>query len=712
MVVTSRNGQDGKAIPKDSIVLLVVPPFQGLRTPALSVSQLKANLQRAGIATEVLYLNMLFAQRVSANIHEWLSGTAPYMLGEFIFACAVHDRTDDDIRRYMDEIVTGSHLEVKLSKMFRGKNALQALRHLVTQAGEFIRGEGIEAVLSRKPWLVGISSTFQSNCCSLALVKEIKKRRPDIATLVGGANCEGEMGEEMFARYTDIDFIGRGECDRTLVQLVQALQAGKPGTGIEGFLARGNKSPTPSSRPLTGRELDENAYPDFADYFSQLYATPFKDRIMPAIPMETSRGCWWGAKQHCTFCGFNRLGMVYRSKNAARAMDEMSTLIKQYKLPRIFLTDNILELDYFHTLLPELAKNPGAEIFAEVKVNLSREQIALLRRANFTELQPGIESMSDKTLRLMKKGTTQFQNIQTLKWSMEHGIKLSWHWLFGFPGEDEGEIDGLLKVAESIHHLCPPHGASVVYIERFAPYHMTPEKWELGEVRAATAYNHLYPFSKESLNKLAFYFDNDQFKGKESGKSIRRLQEAVDRWSEEYSSSHLLAFPWRNSLFLIDTRKCAKRFMRRVSGLRRKIYEFCSENHSEQKILQVFKAEASEGDIRAILRSFVEDSLMLFNNGGYLSLAVDPQLGYKENVKVKFSPLGYILSGRKKSEARASRVRRQLRKLVALRPTTVRLKFKETIVRKLVEAALKRNAGAGKLKPRAILTPEKAASVS
>lgn len=710
MGVTSRNGQDGKAIPKDSIVLLVVPPFQGLRTPALSVSQLKANLQRAGIATEVLYLNMLFAQRVSPSRHEWLSGTAPYLLGEFIFSCAVHDRTDDEIRRYMDEVVAGSHLEVKLSKMFRGKNALQAIHHLVNEAGEFIRNEGIEAVLARKPWLVGLSSTFQSNCCSLAVIQEIKKRRPDILTLVGGANCEGEMGEEMFARYKDIDFVGRGECDRTLVELVQALQCGKPGTGIQGFLARGDKSPAPTSRPLTGQELDENAYPDFTDYFSQLHARPYKDQIVPAIPMETSRGCWWGAKQHCTFCGFNRLGMVYRSKNAARAMDEMSTLMKQHGIPRIFLTDNILELDYFHTLLPELAKNPGAEIFAEVKVNLTRDQIALLRRANFTYLQPGIESMSDKTLKLMKKGTTQFQNIQMLKWSMEHGIKLSWHWLFGFPGEDEHEVDGLLKVAEAIHHLQPPHGASVVYIERFAPYHMTPEKWDLGEIRAATAYSHLYPFSKDSLNKLAFYFDNDQFKSKESGKSILRLQEAVERWSAEYPDSHLLAFPWGNSLFLIDTRKCAKRFMRRISGLRRKIYEFCSESHSEQKILQVFKPEASEDDIRAILRSFVEDSLMLFNNGSYLSLAADPQVGYKKNVMAKYTPLGNVLSVRKRDGVRVGRVRRGMRKLVALRPT--RLKFRKMVVRKFVEASLKRNAVNGKLKPQTILTPEKAASVS
>jgi ribosomal peptide maturation radical SAM protein 1 len=710
MLGNGKNGQDGKTIPKDSIVLLVVPPFQGLRSPALSVSQLKANLTRAGIATEVLYLNMLFAKRITAVLHDSLSGTAPYLLGEFIFACAVHDHSDDEIRRYLDEILVGSELETRLAKMYRGKSAFDALRHLVTQAREFIRGEGIEAVLARKPWLVGLSSTFQSNCCSLAIIRELKRKRPEIVTLIGGANCEGEMGEEMFARYPDIDFLARGEADNTLVKFVQALQAGKPGTGMEGFLARGDKSHAPSSRPLTGRELDENAYPDFTDYFAQLAATPYRDRIVPGMPMETSRGCWWGMKQHCTFCGFNRLGMVYRSKNAVRAMDEMSTLMKQYGIPRIVLTDNILELDYFNTLLPEMAKNPDAELFAEIKVNLSREQIALLRRANFKRLQPGIESLSDKTLKLMKKGTTQFQNIQTLKWSLEYGIGLTWHWLFGFPGEDEGEIDGLLQVAKTIHHLEPPHGASVLYIERFAPYQTTPEKWDLGEIRAGAAYNHLYPFPAEALNRLAFYFDNDHFTNKGKGKSIGRLEEAVEGWAKEYPNSHLLALPWRNSLFIVDTRKCAKRFMRRISGLRKRLYEYCTESHSEQKILKVFESEAGADEIRSILKSFVADYLMLENNGRYLSLAADPQVDYKSNVK--FSPVGYMLSAQKKRGSRVGRVRRGVRKLIGLRPAGVRFKMRQMVVKKLVEAALKRSAELAKVKPAVVLRQEKAASVS
>ena len=40
---------------------------------------------------------------------------------------------------------------------------------------------------------------------------------------------------------------------------------------------------------------------------------------------ETSRGCWWGERMHCTFCGLNGATMSYRSKSPRRAVDELMT---------------------------------------------------------------------------------------------------------------------------------------------------------------------------------------------------------------------------------------------------------------------------------------------------------------------------------------------------------------------------------------------------
>jgi len=476
-------------------VLLCVPPFQGLKVPSLGSSLLKANLRKQGFAAEQLYLNLRFAERINFKLHEWIGSSGPYLLGEFIFSRVAHDKDDDDeIDRYVEEILLPSGQD-----WFGVPDPAARLRELCAEARDFVKTTAVDEILAHDPWMVGFSSTFQSNCCSLAVIKEIKRRRPDIFTVMGGANCEVDQGAELMANYPELDFVGRGECDRTFVDLVRALKEGKPGTGMPGFLAQGDSEPQAPSAPLHGPDLDENPHPDYDDYFAQLAKASFRHEMYPGLSMETSRGCWWGAKSHCTFCAFNRDGMVYRSKTPSRAADEMRTLVAKYGIPRVELTDNILDMGYFKNFVREMADNPVAETFWECKSNLTRDQVRLMARAKMRWLQPGIESLSDKTLKLMRKGATGLQNIQLLKWCTESGVRITWNWLFGFPGEDEGEVPGYARLGAAIHHLEPPSSSEVLFLERSSPYFTTPDEWNLNPIRPAAAYHHVYPWSTDSL---------------------------------------------------------------------------------------------------------------------------------------------------------------------------------------------------------------------
>ena len=661
MISTATREQGEKRSRTERPVLLIVPPFQGIAINALSVSQLKANLQHEGIAVEVLYLNLLYAERITPQALECLSTTGKSLVGEFIFAHVLHDRTDEHIRRYVDEVLAGTDLEPSFLSWFPGRSSFDALRFLIDEAAEFVKKEAIEAILSRDPWLVGFSSTFQANCCSLALSREIKRQQPDILTLIGGANCETEMGQELLAQYPDVDFIGRGECDNTLVRFVRALQAGDPGTELEGFLARNAESVMLPSPPLNSEALNALPHPDPSDYFEQLAQTSFSDQVEPGMTMETSRGCWWGEKHHCTFCGFNREGMAYRSKSPERAYEEMSALVEKHGVDRFLWTDNILDTKYLMTLLPELVKKPIADVFLETKSNLKREHLEMMARARIQWIQPGLESLSDKTLELMRKGTTQLQNVQTLKWSMELGIKIIWNWLHGFPGEDDGELAELRQTVRALHHLTPPGSSPVLYLERYSPYQTTPEEWGLDPIRPSPAYQHVYPFSDESLWRLAFFFDADFLEEKDKSQAHADLLNLAESWRTVHATSHFLKIPRRKSLVLIDTRPWAKRFVRRLTGLRRKIYEYCDRIHTESKIAKVFESEATPDEITAILRSFVDDLLMIHRKGSYLSLAVDPGMGYRQYLRVY--PGGNVAPAA--HDERAARFGRRLGRRVA-----------------------------------------------
>ncbi len=629
MIETSAANEKPIRPPETPLVLLVVPPFQGLRCPALGASQLKADLLHNGIRSEVLYLNMRFAERLTPRAHEWISATGKALLGEFVFSCVAHDKGEEELVAYHDELIRDSHYAATLRQWFPDLDPLSALRHMVDEARQFIANEAIDEILARDPWMVGFSSTFQSNCCSLALIKEIKRRRPEILTVIGGANCEGEQGEELIACYPEIDFVGRGECDFTFPELVRSLLDGEQGSDKVGFLRQGHGLNCPSP-PLNGQELDTLPYPDFFDYFEQLESFKHREQVVPGLAMETSRGCWWGAKQHCTFCAFNREGMAFRAKGPERAAAEMEELVRRHGLRRMEITDNILDMGYFKSLLPKLADSPVAEFFWETKSNLTRDQMYLMKEAGIGWIQPGLESLSDQTLRLMKKGTTQIQNTQTLKWGLETGIFVNWNWLFGFPGESEEELEKLADVARSVYHLQPPQSAPVLYLERFSPYHSNPEQWDLEPIWASPAYGHVYPFSEESLDRIAFFFDCEFLLGKEKGAAFSTLSRVVRDWQNAYPYSHLLMVPTQKSLLLIDTRRNGKKWVRRLRGLERDIYDYCWKMRSPQDIERTFGERAEPGQVEAILKDFVDDELVMYNAKRFLSLAVDPRVRYRD----------------------------------------------------------------------------------
>jgi radical SAM superfamily enzyme YgiQ (UPF0313 family) len=151
--------------------------------------------------------------------------------------------------------------------------------------------------------------------------------------------------------------------------------------------------------------------------------------------------------------------MTYRSKSAPRALAELTHLATSYPGADIQVVDNILDLKYFKTLLPELAERKlNVSLFYETKSNLKKEQVRLLRDAGVKHIQPGIESFSDRVLKIMKKGVSGLQNIQLLKWCKEIGVEPLWNFLLGFPGESPDDYRQMPDLASRVCYSGPDRG--------------------------------------------------------------------------------------------------------------------------------------------------------------------------------------------------------------------------------------------------------------
>jgi ribosomal peptide maturation radical SAM protein 1 len=340
--------------------------------------------------------------------------------------------------------------------------------------------------------------------------------------------------------------------------------------------------------------------------------------------METSRGCWWGEKQHCTFCGLNGGSMAYRAKSSARALREIFDLTERYHTHRVEMVDNILDMRYFQDLLPELQRRGVAlDIFYETKANLRREQVALLRAAGVRTIQPGIESFSTHVLRLMRKGTTALANVQLLKWCREYGITVNWNLIYGFPGEDKKDYDEMTALLGSLHHLKPPDGCGPIRVDRFSPFFTTPDGFGLRDVHPDRAYSYVYDLTSDELGNLAYYFEHDYADGRDLSTYSVALHEAVAAWEAGAGQSRLVYHDDGATLTMEDSRPGAAAPVVTLTGAERALYLSCDQYRAEKDLVKEGDALGwTAAEVGVFLRGLRERRLVATADGRYVALAL------------------------------------------------------------------------------------------
>ena len=159
-------------------------------------------------------------------------------------------------------------------------------------------------------------------------------------------------------------------------------------------------------------------------------------------------------------------------------------------------------------------------------------------------------------------------------------------------------------------------------VDRFSPYYLKPAEYGIGTIYPKKVYEHIYPFPPESLARLAYFFESDLLNQKKDGTGAHVVATMVKRWQKAHGSSFLLAIPRRKSLLIIDTRRSTRRWVHRLTGLRRAVYEYCDRAHGLADITRELGASAALELIEEAVESLVRDRLMLASGRRYLSLGI------------------------------------------------------------------------------------------
>lgn len=308
--------------------------------------------------------------------------------------------------------------------------------------------------------------------------------------------------------------------------------------------------------------MDSLPEPDYDAYFEALAPLRERDPIARHAPnslmFESSRGCWWGDKHLCKFCGYipPTVGK-YRMRSPEKIVEAIEALVARYGVRHIRASDAIMPVQFPKTVLPRLIER-GIEctLAYEIKSNHKEEDFDICVRAGINELQPGIESLSSHVLTLMDKGVSGLDNVRFLRNARSRLITVIWNFLTGIPGETRADYAAMRELIPLIEHLHAPVRWGPIHVARYSPYQQDPKRYGIENLRPMPPYAEL--FGAQGINVCSNYDADYSTEALDDTQGLARFESVIDLWQIGETPPCLELHPLDDTWALIkDTRAVA-----------------------------------------------------------------------------------------------------------------------------------------------------------
>jgi len=624
-------------------ICFVSLPFTPIERPMISFGLLQSLLKKENIRAITLYYNLDFAEKIGAKNYHVMSQFAYVLFGEWVFSQFMFPDTvnSDEYLRNMHDLLV--HSKIRPLPQFNDKDYLFNLRSM---ASAFIKETAAEVIKKHNPRIVACSSIFDNHIACVSFLKCIKEQSPETVTMIGGQNCQGEMGKTTHNLFPFVDYVVSGYADHLITGLCKSIftygmdmPAGEVPNQVLAPIFRDKKYRYADDHlePKSQISLNELPIPDYDDYFNKLDSlSNLRRNILPGIPIESSRGCWWSK---CKFCGLKQR-LSYQKKDWEQVYNEIVTLGTVYKTRKFMFCDNNVPFNKLHGMLDKLTEDSfDLHMWAEIRVEMKKEQLKKMKEAGVTFIQVGIESLNDNFLNCMNKGSTMLQNIQIIKWAQQYGMFIIYTIMHGFPNEKDEWFRELGHILPLIMHLQPPRGMSKLRFDRFSDYYLNPSHYGL-DLSALEIYSHIYPYDQKTINNFAYFFEDKKdhrmrnrtifqnLFGKSKG-NFSKINDIVIEWMRSYYSGNPCRLTYKindKNISVHDTRllsSCNDYVLNEPEG---EIFLLCDEIHTLEEINNKLGGKYNAADIDNTVRSLINKNIVLKHEQKLLTLAVEAPL--------------------------------------------------------------------------------------
>jgi ribosomal peptide maturation radical SAM protein 1 len=641
-------------------VLLCNMPWGKTDFPSIQLSVLKSSLASHGLASDILYQNITFAEMIGVDFYFKMSSSSQYsFLMEWLFnGYLVNNGREDNEETWETSILDLINLR-KINPYLTSDLKIVVLKNENNYDESLINSELARVCKDARKNIIprfffnmmntvrfdmydiiGFTCSFSQMIPVLACALIIKKKYPNKIIILGGNAVSGDMGIEYLKRFSQIDCIIYGEGEISLYRLVEYLRKNnytiKDGHDLAGVIYRDGEQRPVKTREQEPCDLNMAPLPDYDEYFKRIAISEkqYGSRIKyNGVLYESSRGCFWGEKTQCKFCGLNGEHLNFRHKDWKKVYADIKELSLRYRCNTITCVDNILDFSAYKPLFGAL-KEDGIDltIFWEVKPNIKRDDLQRLAHAGCTNVQAGLESLSTDILKLIGKGTTRLINICFLRDSYEAGIDVSYNYLFGFPGEAPECYMELPALFSCLHHLISPlYPPRPMVLQRFSAYFNAMDEYGI-RAEPAQQYELLYPNDMVTVNKIACNYAFDCDKVPEDLGYVETLFESTRAWSVDFRAEHrpVLAYEKGNEYVKIYDTRFGREQAYIIRGLGSFVYLFCRQPGTRASIMREVKSyyqdrenhdACSEEAVDNVLAVLLSKKILIEEHGQYLSLA-------------------------------------------------------------------------------------------
>ncbi len=296
------------------------------------------------------------------------------------------------------------------------------------------------------PALVGIGSMTPTIESAFKCAQVTKEATPNSTVVMGGPHATF-ADEEVLNKEKAVDIIVRGEGEETILELAKQPETQEKLCNIKGITFRKDtKIIQTQNRPFI-QDLDSLPLPAYKFVSVEKYWVAGR-KLLPII---TSRGCPY----QCSFCVASQMfGQQFRARSPKKVLDELEWLQNEFGAEGVAFQDDTLTFDRKRAeeicdgiVDRKIKLHWGCGTRADV---VTKELLEKMAKANCDETMFGVESGCTAMRAILKRGVTNQQIENAIKWAKDAGMFVTVSVILGYPGETKQTLQETLDFVAKI----------------------------------------------------------------------------------------------------------------------------------------------------------------------------------------------------------------------------------------------------------------------